>query len=230
MAINHSSSTETRAPLSRLRVLAVAVDVADRAGLKSLTMRNLANELGVEAMSLYHHVANKEDLLDGVVDLIVGEIRDSVAELEPPTEASEWKAAIRRQVLAARSVLLKHPWAPSVLETRASASPQVLMYFDSLVGLMRTGGFSYDLAHHALHALGSRALGFSQELFAPADGGDDDEVADMEVGQHAPYLVEMLNEISHDDPDSTLGWCDDQAEFEFGLDVILDGLEKRLST
>ena len=105
----------------------------------------------------------------------------------------------------------------------------VLRYFDALLGLFRRGGFSYDLAHHALHALGSRALGFAQELFEPAGDGTPDE-ADAEMlarlADQVPHLVEMMSEISHDDPDSTLGWCDDQAEFEFALDLILDGLER----
>jgi hypothetical protein len=108
-------------------------------------------------------------------------------------------------------------------------SPAVLRYHDGLVGLMREGGFSYDLAHHALHAMGSRALGFTQELFDPGGGGADDEDATAALESMAdqlPHLVGMLMEVAHDDPDSTLGWCDDQTEFEFGLDVILDGLDR----
>jgi hypothetical protein len=103
-----------------------------------------------------------------------------------------------------------------------------LRYHDGLVGLMREGGFSYDLAHHALHAMGSRALGFSQELFDPGGGADDeDATAALEsMADELPHLSGMLMEVAHDDPDSTLGWCDDQTEFEFGLDVILDGLDR----
>jgi len=125
-------------------------------------------------------------------------------------------------------VLLAHPWAPAVFETRAGANQEVLRYFDGLLGLMRDGGFSYDLAHNALHALGSRALGFSQELFAPGDGAGRDEAAAALEGMASqlPHLVGMLAKIVHDTPDSTLGWCDDQAEFEFGLDLILDGLDR----
>jgi Tetracyclin repressor-like, C-terminal domain len=103
----------------------------------------------------------------------------------------------------------------------------VLRYFDALLGLMRDGGFSYDLAHHALHALGSRALGFSQEIFDPGDGAGDEEAAALDAlaGQF-PHLAGIMAEIAHDDPDSTLGWCDDQTKFEFGLDLILDGLDR----
>jgi hypothetical protein len=121
-------------------------------------------------------------------------------------------------------VFLRHRWAPELFETRSSSSAEVLRYLDALVGLMRAGGFSYDLVHHALHALGSRALGFSQELFDPSAGQSADLPVD--VTWQLPNLVGMLSEIAHDDPDSTLGWCDDQAEFEFGLDVILDGLDR----
>jgi hypothetical protein len=112
-------------------------------------------------------------------------------------------------------------------------SLDIVRYFDALVGLLREGSFSYDLAHHAIHALGSRALGFTQELFDPSGDADDEAEAAAMMGRIAdqiPYLVEMLTEVAHDDPDSTLGWCDDQFEFEFGLDLILDGLDKaRLS-
>jgi AcrR family transcriptional regulator len=231
MTIQNAPSTGSRTPLSRSKVLATAVALADRDGIRSLTMRSLARELGVEAMSLYHHIANKEDLLDGIVDVVAAEILDAVSGLEPPPTRSAWKAAIRRQILTARDVLLRHPWAPGVLETRTTMSPHIVRYYDSVLGLMRRGGFSYDLAHHAMHALGSRALGFTQELFDPdGDSGGEDEAAAMleQMADQTPHLVEMMMEISHDDPESTLGWCDDQTEFEFGLDLILDGLERKL--
>jgi len=232
-----------RIPLSRDRVLRAAVRVADEGGLESLTMRRVAEELGAEAMSLYYHVAKKEDILDGLVDVIAAEINDAVETLPEPSGGTGWKTAIRRRILSAREVFLRHPWAPGVFEERAGASPAVLRYYDGLVGLMRDGGFSYDLIHHALHALGSRALGFSQEPFAPGDspGGPDSPGGSGGLGGGAgaaapppdveqmaaqfPHLAGMMAEIVHDDPDSTLGWCDDQAEFEFGLDLILDGLD-----
>ena len=222
----------TRVPLSRDRVLRAAVRVADEGGIEALTMRRLGDELGAEAMSLYHHVARKEDILDGVVDVIAGEINDVVEPLAAPGEAAAWKAAARQRILTAREVLLRHPWAPAVFETRASASPQILRYFDGLLGLMRDGGFSWDLVHHALHALGSRAFGFSQEMFTPAGGpGDDMDAAAAEaMAAQFPNLAGMLAGIVHDDPETTLGWCDDQEEFEFGLDVILDGLDRLRAT
>ncbi|MFD6138712.1 TetR/AcrR family transcriptional regulator [Promicromonospora sp. NPDC060271] len=243
MTSPRTTGTAQRSALTRARVLESAVALADRDGLGSLTMRSLARELGIEAMSLYHHVANKEDLLDGVVDVVAAEIQDAVGRLEPVADdapRSSWKPAMRRQILTARAVLLRHPWASTVLETRKSFSLHVVRYYDSLIGLMRRGGFSYDLVHHAMHALGSRALGFSQELFEPdgatagsaAGGGAKEGAADaatamlMQMADQVPHMVEMLAAVSHDDADPTLGWCDDQTEFEFGLDIILDGLDR----
>jgi AcrR family transcriptional regulator len=222
-----------RLPLSRERVLTAAVEIADRGGIESLTMRHLAEELGVEAMSLYYHVANKEAILEGVVDAVVEEIEAAAGGFDVPTEVDDWKEAVRDRILLARRVMLRHPWAPAVIETRTDLSLPAVRHFEGLLGLLREGGFSYDLAHHALHALGSRALGFSRELFEPSDPDEGDEEAAAMFEQMAPqfpYLVAMLGEIAHDDPDSTLGWCDDQVEFEFGLDLILDGLERRLET
>lgn len=211
-----------------MRVLSTAIGVADEGGIESLTMRRLAELLGVEAMSLYHHVANKEDVLDGVVDVIVGEINEVVAGIGVPAAGDAWKQAVRQRILAAREVLLRHPWAPAVFQTRTNTSQAVLRYYDGLLGLMREGGFSYDQTHHAMHVLGSRALGFAQELFDPGDGPVDAEaMAALDAMSEAlPNLVGMLREVAHDDPDSTLGWCDDQFEFEFALDLILDGLDR----
>jgi AcrR family transcriptional regulator len=226
--------------LSRERVLRAAVQLADEHGIESVTMRRLAEALGSEAMSLYYHVANKQDVLDGVVGLIANEINDTVDRIDVPAKGAGWKNAVRQRILSAREILLRHPWAPSVFETRTSMTPEVVRYHDGLVRLMRDGGFSYDVIHHALHALGSRALGFTQELFDPSVGsgrgsgavsggaGLDGMLARM--ADQIPHLVAMLSEIAHDDADTTLGWCDDQAEFEFGLDLILGGLDRMRET
>jgi AcrR family transcriptional regulator len=220
---------EHRIPLSKERVLRAAITVADEGGIESLTMRNLAQELGVEAMSLYHHVANKEAVLDGVVDTIVGEIEESAGGFQVPDDGLDWQSAVRQRILTAREIMLRHPWAPGVFETRTTISPIMMRYFDTLLGLLRKGGFSYDLAHKAMHAVGSRSLGFSQEMFKPdnAEQADEDSAAMLEqMADQFPYMVGMMIEIAHDDPDSTLGWCDDQIEFEFALDLLLDGLER----
>lgn len=215
-----------RAPLSRELLLRTAVAIADADGLEAVTMRRLGEAVGAEAMSLYHHVANKGDLLDGIVDLVMAEIDELVERTAVPDD--DWQQAMRRRILSAREVMLKHPWAPRLFETRTTMSPAVVRYHDKLVGLMRAGGFSYDLAHHALHALGSRALGFSQELFDPAAGaGPGSERMLRELADEVPHLVGMMSDIAHDDPGSTIGWCDDQAEFEFALDLLLEGLDRR---
>jgi AcrR family transcriptional regulator len=218
--------------LSRERVLRAAVNVADEGGIESLTMRRLAEELGAEAMSLYYHVADKDAVLDGMVDVVAREINEVVDQIDVPSVGAAWKNAVRQRILSAREVLLRHRWAPGVFETRTNTSPAVVQYFDALLGLMRDGGFSYDLAHHALHALGSRALGFTQELFDPGDEAGDEEATAMleSMANQLPHLVGMMMEVAHDDPDSTLGWCDDQTEFEFGLDLILDGLDRMRET
>ena len=119
-------------------------------------MRRLGQELGVEAMSLYTHVRNKDDLLDGMVEVVVARSRRR--------PGGDWKASLRG-VLGARGVLLRHPWAPRVIATRAAPGPAMLRYFDTVIGILRGGGFSLDLTHHALHLLGSRVLGFTQDLF-----------------------------------------------------------------
>jgi AcrR family transcriptional regulator len=218
--------------LSRERVLRAAIEIADEGGIESLTMRRLAEQVGAEAMSLYYHVAKKEDVLVGIVDLIVQEINDAVDKIEIPAQGAGWQEAVRQRILTAREVLLRHRWAPGVFETRTTTSFAVLRYHDGLVGLMRDGGFSYDLIHHALHALGSRALGFTQELFdpGPGSGGDEADAALESMAGQLPYLVGMMAEIAHDDPDTTLGWCDDRTEFEFGLDLILNGLDRMRET
>jgi AcrR family transcriptional regulator len=222
-----------RAGLTRDRVFGAAVSLADEGGIAALTMRKLAQELGVEAMSLYHHVADKGEVLDGMVDVVVSEINARVAEIDAPPGGADgnWKTAVRRRILAAREVLLGHPWAPGVIESLTTMSPTVMRYYDSLMRLLREGGLSVSLVHHAMHALGSRALGFTQELFAPENDGDSGvDVAAIMRGQLAdeyPYITEIaVIEAGNHDKDSTLGWCDDEVEFEFGLDLLLDGLER----
>ena len=232
MTTQAEPGVEPRTPLSRARVLRAAVRIADERGIESLTMRRLAEELGAEAMSLYYHVAKKDDVLDGIVDAIATEINDVVDRIDAPARAGDWKTAVRQRILSAREVLLRPPWAPGVFESRTNVSPAVLRYYDRLVGLMREGGLSYDLAHRALHALGSRALGFTQELFDPGAGpgagpGDAESEAMLaSMAGELPHLAGMMMEVVHDKPASTLGWCDAQAEFEFGLDLILNGLDR----
>jgi AcrR family transcriptional regulator len=216
--------------LSRERLLRAAIDVADEGGVESLTMRRLAQRLGVEPMSLYNHAANKDDILDGMVETVVSEINDVVSEIDAPS--GDWKAAMRQRVLSAREILLRHRWAPGVMESRKFVTPAMSRYFDSMIGLFREAGFSTDLTHHSMHALGSRALGFTQELWDDKQVPSSPEEMAVLIQQTAaeyPNSSAMLKEITHD-ADTTLGWCDDQVEFEFALDLILDGLERLRQT
>ncbi|SUA73651.1 Tetracycline repressor protein class B from transposon Tn10 [Nocardia otitidiscaviarum] len=220
-------ATDQRPRLSRDQILHAAVARADRDGVEAVTMRNVATDLGVEAMSLYYHVANKAELLDGMVEVVLTTINKAVAHLiaESP---DDWKPVLRERILTARQILLRHPWAPGVIGTRSMMTLSVIDYFDALVGILRTGGFSYDLTHHAMHALGSRALGFTQELFEPpTDQTDDEATATLQaMADRFPNIAGMVTATSHDHTEPGLGWCDDQTEFEFGLDLILDGLER----
>jgi AcrR family transcriptional regulator len=206
--------------LSRARILDAAVELADRDGIDALSMRKLAVQLGVDPMSLYNHVRDKDDLLDGIVDVVIGEI-------EPSTDGTDWKSSLRATILAARRTLLRHPWAPAVIASRRDASPASLRYYDAILGILRRGGFSVEVSHHALHVLGSRALGFSQDLFV--DSGRDEpppEVAAIALRQLAaahPNLGEMALAVGHE---GGLGPCDDDTEFMFALELILDGLDR----
>lgn len=229
MSSTTERSTERRTPLTRDRVLRTAVELADAGGIDALTIRRLAEQLGVEPMSLYYHVANKEAILDGIVEVVFDEVEQATGGFDVAQADAAWKGALRARILAARQVMLRHPWAPGVMDTRSGLGMTTARYVDSVVGTLRSGGLSYDLIHHSMHALGSRMFGFSQELGATEDGGDaasgdPDELAQMAA--LVPHLAEMLSVVRHDDPDSTLGWCDDQFEFEFGLDLVLDGIER----
>ncbi|MRX44773.1 TetR/AcrR family transcriptional regulator [Agromyces kandeliae] len=215
-----------RTPLTRERVLRAASDLADRDGLDALTMRALADELGVEAMSIYYHLPNKNAILDGVVELTFAEIAAEAAAQGPArADAAGWSAAVRARILGARRVLLRHPWAPVVIDQRKSFSPAMVRHVDGIVGVMRDSGMSHDLIHHSLHAIGNRVYGYVQEL---SDDGQAPPPGQLEQMQSfAPHLAAMLAEVAHVDPESTLGWCDDQTEFEFGLDLLLEGIERR---
>ena len=216
-----ASETKARTPLNRERVLSTAVALADRDGVESLSMRRLANELDVVPMALYKHLANKEELLDGMIDAVV-------AEIDPPRTGTDWKTAVRERILSARRALLRHPWASRVMESRTRPTPTVMAYMDSMIGMFLSGGFSIDLTHHIAHTLGSRLMGFSQELFN--DQADEDQPFDPEaiqqLGQAFPSIYKIYREISHDDASVVGPGCDDQFEFEFALDLMLDGIER----
>lgn len=210
-----------RVTLSRDRVLRGAIAYADAHGIGSLNMRALAQELEVVPMALYKHVANKEDLLDGMIEAIVDEI-----DLTP--ETGQWKHDVRQHILAARRSLLRHPWARAVLESRSAMTPAMLDYLNSLTGLFLTGGLSADLTHHVMHTLGNRMWGFNQELFAATPKSDTESLNTQReaLPSRHPNLAEIAKAAVHADPDSVVvPGCDDQFEFEFALDLLLDGAD-----
>ncbi len=221
-----------RDPLSRERVLAAALKVADAEGIPAVTMRRVASELGVEAMSLYYHVPGKEPLLDGLVEAMLAEIEAAVRGQENADQ--DWRVALRRRFLTAREAMLRHRWAPGLIGSRTAIPASLYGYYEEILATLIRGGFSYHLAHRAIHAFGSMALGFSQELFTPSpDGGapEDGEAAEAELAAMAerlPHLTAMVASELHDNQDDPLGWCDSQAEFEFTLDLLLDGLARHL--
>jgi AcrR family transcriptional regulator len=218
---------QRRARLNRQRVLQAAVSLADGAGIVELSMRRLAQELHVVPMALYKHVANKEELLDGMVEVIVSEI-------DPAAGDSDWKTAVRLRVLSARAVLQRHQWARQVLESRTNQTPAVLEYMDSFIAMFLAGGLTVDLTHHVMHAMGSRIWGFTQELFdARARGGEavdpsPEAQAAMfeEMARRYPNILQVATAARHDEGSVVGTGCDDQFEFEFALDLLLDGFER----
>jgi AcrR family transcriptional regulator len=222
-------SGERRARLNRGRVLQAAVALADEMGIGPLSMRRLAQELDVVPMALYKHVANKEELLDGMAEMIISEI-------DPPAADADWKSTVRLRVLSARRVLQRHRWARPVLETRTKQTPAVLGYMDSFIGMFLAGGFSVDLTHHVMHAIGSRMWGFTQELFDPTTSSGGDVPAEVapevqaamfqEMSVRYPNVLRVATAANHDDDSVVSHGCDDQFEFEFALDLLLDGIER----
>jgi AcrR family transcriptional regulator len=218
MAAATDRSTKPRTPLNRERVLRAAIALADTSGIDSLSMRNLGQKLQVEAMSLYNHVANKDDILDGIVDMVFSEI-------ELPADRAEWKSAMRRRAISAHKALLRHPWAPSLMQSRTKPGPATLRHHDSVLGSLRKAGFTLVMAAHAFSAIDGYIYGFAlQQINLPLQSKEQvAEVGDNILRQLAgeyPYLTEMITEHA-----MKPGY-DYAEEFQFGLDLILDGLER----
>jgi AcrR family transcriptional regulator len=211
-----------RQPLTRDRVLRAAFALADESGLDSLSMRKLAGTLGVEAMSLYNHVSNKEDLVNGVVDLVF-------AEIEPPPPDIDWKDAMRGRALSTREALNRHPWAIGLMEARSAPGPANVRLHEAVLKCLREAGFSLEETVHAYSVQDAYIYGFAlQERELPTSFEDPEvsaQVAERQISQveiaGLPYLAEMVGEhiAKH-------GY-DYKVEFEFGLDLILEGLERR---
>jgi AcrR family transcriptional regulator len=203
-------------PLSRERVLQAAIELADTGGIESLSMRKLAQELGVQAMSLYNHVEHKDDLLDGIVDMVVGEI-------EVPDFSVDWKTAMRRRSNSAHAVLLRHPWSTMPLVSRVNVGPAMLRYVDATLGCLKEAGFSLQMADYAWNAIDSHIYGFTlQELNFPFEKSDYAEAAKQGLALIPADKYPYLNKLTHHVMD---GDYDGIHDFEFGLELILNGLE-----
>lgn len=199
-----------------------AIALADGGGIESLSMRKLGEALQVEAMSLYNHIANKEDLLDGVVDLVFSEI-------ELPTLGSDWKPAMRRRAISAHEALLRHPWAPSLMQSRTRPGTFTLRHHDAVLGSLRNAGFTLVMAAHAVSVIDGYVYGFAlQQINIPLQSREQvAEVGESILRQMAgdyPHLAEMITKHA------MLPGYDYADEFEFGLDLILDGLERLRDT
>ena len=211
---------KTREPLSRERAMAMALQLADEGGLETLSMRKLAEGLGVEAMSLYHHVPNKDAILDGMVDLVF-------AEIGAPSAADPWQAAMRKRAFTMRQVLLHHRWAIRIMESRKNPGLATLAHHDAVLGCLRAGGFSVVLTAHAYALLDSYIFGFvhTELTLAFQSSKESHEVAGAIFEQIPPGVFPHLGELAKEHvlkPGYAYG-----NEFEFGLEIILDALERR---
>jgi len=219
MARAGSASATLRAPLSRERVLRAAIGLADESGIDALTMRALGRRLGVEAMSLYNHVGNKDDILDGITDLVLSDI-------EVPASGAHWKAAMRHRCISAHEVLLAHPWAAVLIMSRYSIGPGMTRYLDATLGRLREGGFTIEGALDAWNTLDSHLYGFTlMELNLPFEADDAPQVSaevlpTISVADF-PHVAEVIGHVMQSGR---------REDFTFGLDLILDALERNLDS
>lgn len=208
--------TQSRLPLNRDRILAAAVEIADERGVGAITMREVASRLGVEAMSLYNHVANKDDILDGMADLVAGQF-------DLPEDVEDWREAMRRRAISAHDVFGRHPWAPLLFDSRESSGPVRLRYFDWVLGQLMAAGFSLLDAARAFSLLDSYIYGFGIQQFNVSGDGDasPEEMAEAILAsipaEKYPYLYQMASHAMESGYDA-------EADFAFGLELILDGL------
>jgi AcrR family transcriptional regulator len=220
-----SSAPRASGRLTREGIVAAAIDLADADGLASLSMRRLAQHLGVDPMSIYYHVRDKDTLLAEMVDAVAASIGES-AQTRKNDDSGPWTIQLRDLIMQARQTMLTHPWAARVIEAQDNPTPAVLMHIERVLAIMRNGGCSVDLSHHALHLFGSRLMGFSQDLFDDSGKAPSElSMQQMEaLAAQLPHISELSAAVSHT---GALGVCDDDAEFAFVLDVLLEGLERR---
>ena len=223
MAPSTTPTAKPRGSLTRQRVLHAAVALADENGIASLTMRKLGEALGVEAMSLYNHVANKEDLLDGMIDVVFGEI-------DLPSTETDWKTAMRRRAISIRAVLSTHRWAIGLMESRSTPGAATLKHHDAVIGSLRHAGFSIELTAHAYSLLDSYIYGFAmQEPNLPFDSPHEiAELAQAIMARFSPGEYPHLTELTIEhilQPGYSYA-----IEFQYGLELILDSLDRASNT
>jgi AcrR family transcriptional regulator len=213
--------TKTRKPLTRDRVLRTAIALADERGVDELTMRKLAKELGVEAMSLYNHVASKGDLLDGMIDLVFSEI-------EAPVAGGDWRAELRKRAVSTRQALLRHRWAVGEMEGRTNHGPSNLKVHDAVLGCLRAAGFSIEMTVHAVSVQDAYVYGFALQQTDMSSETPEDFAAEAQrqMVDYADALVDYPHLVEVVGGHVAKAGYDYEAEFLFGLDVILDGLER----
>jgi AcrR family transcriptional regulator len=208
-----------REPLTRERVLQAALKLADQGGIEHLSMRRLGQELGVEAMALYYHFANKDQVLDGIVDLVFSEI-------ELPAADADWKAAMRRRAISLRDVLARHRWAIGMMESRRNPGPANLRHHDAVIGNLRVAGFDMAMAAHAYSLLDAYIYGFAlTKMNLPFETTDD--IAEMAQSMLEPFpLDEYPNLAAFITEHAMKPGYDFADEFDYGLDLTLDGLDR----
>jgi AcrR family transcriptional regulator len=220
MAQQPGPRADPRPPWTRQRVLCAAIDLADQDGIESLSMRKLSQQLGGAPMSLYNHIANKDDLLDGMIDAVFSEI-------ELPSSDGDWKTAMRQRAISIRTVLSRHRWAIGLMNSRTSPGPATLRHYDAVIGSLRDVGFSVQLAAYGISALDSYIYGFAlQEQSLPfPTPAQTSQLAQARLEQlttdQYPHFAELIIE-------DVLQPGDDHGAYEFGLDLLLDGLEQSL--
>lgn len=207
--------------LTRERIVASAIEIADTEGLPALTMRRLGVALDREAMTIYHYIPSKDALLAALVDEIFLRI---LAETTPIVR-DDWMSTVRERCLAARALMLRHPWAPGLVAAQNETPTSAWPIYELFVGTLADAGFDADLAHRAVHAIGSMVFGFSSELFEPEASAEPDADAMRAMAEQMPNLAKMAAVVVHE-VDGALSMCDTRTEFIFTLGLVTDGLER----
>jgi AcrR family transcriptional regulator len=223
MATQTTQRPQHRLPLTRERVLETAMELADHGGLEALSMRKLGQALGVEAMAVYYHFANKVEVLDGIVDLVFREI-------VVPGADGDWRTAMRERAISLRDVVARHRWAIGLMESRVNPGPATLRHHDAVIGSLLAGGFDMAMAAHAYSVLDAYIYGFAlTKMNLPFD--DTTDIADMAQDMLEPFPVdEYPNLVAFITDHAMKPGYDFADEFEYGLDLVLDGLERARTT